>query len=81
MAKSKPSTQPKPIMLHPGLVAELRTLNAQRKMAEERFMLAANGALLALGLDPQANNHMDLDTGVVTPAGKSPVAPPAGAEE
>lgn len=57
-----------PIKLSPALLTRLRTLNAAKQETARRFTDAAEGALLALELDPNLNHQLNLDTGVLTPA-------------
>ena len=57
-----------PITLPEPARAGLAALYQQMKQAELLYRTAANAALAALGLDPQANNTLDLDTGIITPA-------------
>jgi hypothetical protein len=48
--------------------AALHALYAEQEAAKQRYSLALNATLAALGLDPRSPNHIDLDSGVITPA-------------
>lgn len=55
--------------------AHLLALYLKHKTAEAEYTTAASATLRAFGLDPQDENQINLDTGVVTPA-----EPPKAAE-
>ncbi len=58
---SEPVKLPEPARL--GLL----DLYAKAQQAQQLYTVASNAALAALGFDPQAKNHLDLDTGTITP--------------
>jgi hypothetical protein len=61
-----------------GLMTLYQNKEAARTQADVAgavYNAALNSAIAALGLDPQDNHSLDLDTGVLTPAEKPKEAP------
>jgi hypothetical protein len=57
-----------PIQLSELSLAGLRDLDVKLGQAQRDWDTAANATLAALGLDPTLNHHLNLTTGVITPA-------------
>lgn len=46
----------------------LRGLHTEKQKAEERYNIALNSTIAALGLDPRLSHQFDIDKGELTPA-------------
>lgn len=70
MSKPKSPVGPATTTINEKTRQSLFQLHTQMKQAEHTYNTAVNAVLVTLGIDPEYDNTLDLDTGVLTSAEK-----------